>query len=193
MVRALASRSGGQGFESRSFRCDNRKGYIGGWTYPEYFVAWLILVVGFDCWQHCTTLHFPVQNWSKVHCNKLHYFTQHFFLHFITLQWTSLHFTALPLTSASLDQDKGLSGQMLSSLLPNFSMAPLHILVSHHLTIKLLANIALFIFDCLLFTVGWPAKASLTTRHYQSSIALVLALFTVYCLLFTVMLATLTK
>ena len=49
VVRALASRSGDQGFKSRSFRCDNRKGYFGGWTYPEYFVALLIPVVGFDC------------------------------------------------------------------------------------------------------------------------------------------------
>ena len=133
---------------------------------------------------HCTALHCPVQNWSKEHCNKL--YTA---LHSTTLHYTSMNFTALPLTSArycSPDQDKGLSAQMLSSLLPNFSMALLHILVSHHLTIQLLASIALFIFDCLLFTVGWPAKASLTTRHWQSSIALVLALFTVYCLLFTV-------
>ena len=26
-----------------------RKGYIGGWIFPEYFVAWLIPIVGFDC------------------------------------------------------------------------------------------------------------------------------------------------
>ena len=44
MVRALDSRPGGHGFESRSFRCDNRKGYIGGWTCPEYSVAWACLV-----------------------------------------------------------------------------------------------------------------------------------------------------
>ena len=25
------------------------KDYIGGWIYPEYFVVWLIPVVGFDC------------------------------------------------------------------------------------------------------------------------------------------------
>ena len=29
-------------------KCDNQKGYICGWVYPEYSVAWLILVVGFD-------------------------------------------------------------------------------------------------------------------------------------------------
>ena len=29
-------------------KCDNRKSYVGGWIYPEYSVAWLITVVGFD-------------------------------------------------------------------------------------------------------------------------------------------------
>ena len=29
-------------------KCNNRKGYVGGWIYPEYSVAWFIPVVGFD-------------------------------------------------------------------------------------------------------------------------------------------------
>ena len=33
----------------RGLKCDDRKGYIGSWIYPEYFVAWTIPVVGFDC------------------------------------------------------------------------------------------------------------------------------------------------
>ena len=32
----------------RGLKCDNRKGYVGGWIYPEYSVPWLIPVVGFD-------------------------------------------------------------------------------------------------------------------------------------------------
>ena len=35
----------------RGPKYDNRKGYIRGWIYPEYSVAWLIPVVGFDSWQ----------------------------------------------------------------------------------------------------------------------------------------------
>ena len=31
----------------RGLKCDNRKSYVGGWIYPEYYVAWLISVVGF--------------------------------------------------------------------------------------------------------------------------------------------------
>ena len=39
---------GVDGLNPRGLKCDNRKGYIGGWIYPEYSVAWLIPVVGFD-------------------------------------------------------------------------------------------------------------------------------------------------
>ena len=37
-------------------KCDNRKGYIGGWIYLDYSVAWMIPVVGFDCLQCYITL-----------------------------------------------------------------------------------------------------------------------------------------
>ena len=39
---------GGDGLSPHGLKCDNQKGYIGGWIYPEYSVAWLIPVVGFD-------------------------------------------------------------------------------------------------------------------------------------------------
>ena len=44
--------TGVDGLNPRSLKCDNQKGYIGGWIYPEYSVAWLIPVVGFDSWQY---------------------------------------------------------------------------------------------------------------------------------------------
>ena len=47
VVRALTN-IGVNGPNPRGLKCDNRKGYIGGWIYPEYSVAWLIPVVGFD-------------------------------------------------------------------------------------------------------------------------------------------------
>ena len=37
------------GSNPRGLMYDNQKGYIGSWIYPEYFVTWLIHVVGFDC------------------------------------------------------------------------------------------------------------------------------------------------
>ena len=40
---------GVDGSNPRGLKCDNRKGYIGGWIYPEDSVAWMIPVVGFDC------------------------------------------------------------------------------------------------------------------------------------------------
>ena len=39
---------GVDGSNPRGLKCDDRNGYIGGWIYPEYSVAWLIPVVGFD-------------------------------------------------------------------------------------------------------------------------------------------------
>ena len=42
---------GVDGSNPLGLKCDNGKGYVGGWIYPEYFVTWLIPVVGFDCWQ----------------------------------------------------------------------------------------------------------------------------------------------
>ena len=36
------------GSNPRCLKRDNRKGYVGGWIYPEYSVAWMIYVVGFD-------------------------------------------------------------------------------------------------------------------------------------------------
>ena len=38
-IRALDSCPRGHGFESRNFRRDKRKAYIGGWIYPEYSLA----------------------------------------------------------------------------------------------------------------------------------------------------------
>ena len=34
-------------------KCDNWNVYVGGWINPEYSMAWLKPVVGFDCWQCC--------------------------------------------------------------------------------------------------------------------------------------------
>ena len=48
MVKALAPVPGVEGLNP-AVSGVNGKGYIGGWIYPEYFVAWLIPVVGFDC------------------------------------------------------------------------------------------------------------------------------------------------
>ena len=36
---------GVDGSNPRALKCDNRKGYIGGWIYAEYFVASMIPVV----------------------------------------------------------------------------------------------------------------------------------------------------
>ena len=41
------------GSNPRGLKCDNQKGYVGGWIYPEYSVAWLIPVVGFNSCQYC--------------------------------------------------------------------------------------------------------------------------------------------
>ena len=32
----------------RGLKWDKQKGFVGGWIYPDYSVAWLIPVVGFD-------------------------------------------------------------------------------------------------------------------------------------------------
>ena len=45
----------------RGLKCDNQKGYVGGWIYPEYSGAWLIPVVGFDSWQYGTVQYCTVQ------------------------------------------------------------------------------------------------------------------------------------
>ena len=47
-----------EGSDPRGLKWDYRKGYVGCWIYPEYSVAWLIPVVGFDSWQflYCTVL-----------------------------------------------------------------------------------------------------------------------------------------
>ena len=41
-------------------KCENQKGYIGGLIYPEYSVAWLIPIVGFDSGQYCYSTVFNV-------------------------------------------------------------------------------------------------------------------------------------
>ena len=45
--------TGVEGLNPRGLKCGNQKGYVGRWIYPEYSVAWLIAVVGFDSWQCC--------------------------------------------------------------------------------------------------------------------------------------------
>ena len=59
---------GVEGSNPRGLKFDNRKGYVGGWIYPEYSLAWLIPVVGFDSWQYCTVLYCTV-----LYCNVLYY------------------------------------------------------------------------------------------------------------------------
>ena len=54
------SNTGVEGSNFRGLKCDNREGYIGSWIYPEYSVAWLIPVVGFDSWQCCI---YPQGTW----------------------------------------------------------------------------------------------------------------------------------
>ena len=36
------------GSNPRGLKCDKQKGFVGGWIYPEYSVAGIIPVVGFD-------------------------------------------------------------------------------------------------------------------------------------------------
>ena len=48
-LKASPPNIGVDGSKPRGLECDNQKGYIGGGIYPEYSVAWMIPVVGFDC------------------------------------------------------------------------------------------------------------------------------------------------
>ena len=41
--------TGVEGWNPRGLKFDNQKGYVGGWIYPEYFVAWMIPIVGCNC------------------------------------------------------------------------------------------------------------------------------------------------
>ena len=46
---------------SPGLKCDNRKGYVGGWISTEYFVAWLIPLVCFDSCQSCAVQYIAMQ------------------------------------------------------------------------------------------------------------------------------------
>ena len=40
--------TGVEGSNPRGLKFSNQRVYVGGWIYPEYSVAWLVPVVGFD-------------------------------------------------------------------------------------------------------------------------------------------------
>ena len=65
---------GVDGLNPPGHKCDNRKGHFGGWIYPEYSVAWMTAVVGFDSWQ-CISLQYSDFGDGRINPSRCHSLT----------------------------------------------------------------------------------------------------------------------
>jgi hypothetical protein len=104
---------GVNGLNPHGLKRDNWKGYIGGWIYPEYLVAWMIPVVGFDCWQYSPVQYSTVQ-YSTEEYSTVQYSTVQYIIQFLKVMYLILTLQ-VPLTLPSVFDRPGVAGAVLQT------------------------------------------------------------------------------